>query len=446
MYGWRRTVRRQRPKVRPGRTGSAHSSEATRRWRILGVGDRDAGRPPVTGARSPLRARPEPMARLLGTTHHMRLPSSQAEQGLRPCQKTATRGPHALATDHPIHPLRPRRRRRRRPAAGGRPHGIRRGRRPAATTATVATTAEPRHRVHAVRRRHRGSKSALTSRATTDPVRHVVQRRSRRRRLQRHGVAQERRHVPDAGVDEQAGHGIQRPHPLRPGQALDDPGARRVGREPASSCVGSGDPSLSSANLDAMAKTTAAVAARAKEITPARVYVDDDVFPDPDAGLRVEGELRARLDRAGARPGARPAQQLRHQRRGRPLLPRPAQGLRRDGRRLLRPRQRGRRLRRCSRAAPARPLSTMVSTMLLNSDNEIAESLHKLVSRQLGYGASWSGARTAQAKQLAAQGLQDRHALRRLGAVPRRPAHRPAARPDRRPRHRRPAPRPRCGR
>jgi D-alanyl-D-alanine carboxypeptidase/D-alanyl-D-alanine-endopeptidase (penicillin-binding protein 4) len=47
----------------------------------------------------------------------------------------------------------------------------------------------------------------------------------------------------------------------------------------------------------------------------------------------------------------------------------------------------------------------MVSTMLLYSDNEIAESLHKLVGIALGYGPTWSGARTAQAAQLAAQKL-----------------------------------------
>ena len=51
-------------------------------------------------------------------------------------------------------------------------------------------------------------------------------------------------------------------------------------------------------------------------------------------------------------------------------------------------------------------LSTMVSRMLLNSDNEIAEALHKIVGYKLGYGTSWSGARSAQAKQLAAQGLK----------------------------------------
>jgi D-alanyl-D-alanine carboxypeptidase/D-alanyl-D-alanine-endopeptidase (penicillin-binding protein 4) len=51
------------------------------------------------------------------------------------------------------------------------------------------------------------------------------------------------------------------------------------------------------------------------------------------------------------------------------------------------------------------PLSTSVSRMLLNSDNEIAEALHKQVGIALGYGASWSGARTAQAKAIAAQQL-----------------------------------------
>ena len=199
-----------------------------------------------------------------------------------------------------------------------------------------------------------GCESALTARATTDPVRHVVQRRGGRRRIQHHGVAQEQRHDRDAGVDQQAGHGIQRPDPLRPGQAVDDPGAQRARPRTASSCSGSGDPSLSSANLDAMAKTTAACPPGEEGDHGAGVRRRRRL-PDPDAGLRVEGELRARLDRARARPGARPAQQLRHQRRGRPLLPRPAQGLRRDGRRLLRPRQRRRRLRRSSRAPPAPP-------------------------------------------------------------------------------------------
>ena len=59
------------------------------------------------------------MPRLTGTIRLRRLPSSQAEQGLRPFQKTATRGPHAHAIDHPHHPLRTRRRRRGRPPAGG---------------------------------------------------------------------------------------------------------------------------------------------------------------------------------------------------------------------------------------------------------------------------------------------------------------------------------------
>ena len=88
----------------------------------------------------------------------------------------------------------------------------------------------------------------------------------------------------------------------------------------------------------------------------------------------------------------------------------------------------------------------MVSRMLLNSDNEIAEALHKQVGIGLGYGASWSGARTAQAKELAAQqlttgALYDGSGLSRADRLT---ALQLAA--DRRPRASTPAPRPSCGR
>ena len=43
---------------------------------------------------------------------------------------------------------------------------------------------------------------------------------------------------------------------------------------------GSGDPSLQSSSLDAMARTTATMLL-GKKITQARVYVDDDIFPTP---------------------------------------------------------------------------------------------------------------------------------------------------------------------
>ena len=51
------------------------------------------------------------------------------------------------------------------------------------------------------------------------------------------------------------------------------------------------------------------------------------------------------------------------------------------------------------------PLSTTVNRMLLVSDNEIAESLHKLVGVAKGKGSTWTGARSAQALVLGQQGL-----------------------------------------
>ena len=40
-------------------------------------------------------------------------------------------------------------------------------------------------------------------------------------------------------------------------------------------------------------------------------------------------------------------------------------------------------------------MDTIVNQMLMNSDNEHAEALHKLVGIRLGKGATWSGAATA---------------------------------------------------
>jgi D-alanyl-D-alanine carboxypeptidase/D-alanyl-D-alanine-endopeptidase (penicillin-binding protein 4) len=50
-------------------------------------------------------------------------------------------------------------------------------------------------------------------------------------------------------------------------------------------------------------------------------------------------------------------------------------------------------------------VSQLVSTMMIGSDNEHAEALHRLVSLRTGRGGTWSGARRAQATQLFKQGL-----------------------------------------
>jgi serine-type D-Ala-D-Ala carboxypeptidase/endopeptidase (penicillin-binding protein 4) len=168
--------------------------------------------------------------------------------------------------------------------------------------------------------------------------------------------------------------------------------------------VGSGDPSLKSANLDAMAKTTAA-ALLAKKITAARVYVDDDVFPTPslaygwkssyvpDSIAPVRGVVRDQRNNSDT--SAEAARYFRDRLK--------AYGVTAAG-------YYGRANAVTGSAVIASTtgstLSSIVATMLLYSDNEMAESLHKLVGRQLGYGASWSGARTAQAQELAAQKLK----------------------------------------
>jgi D-alanyl-D-alanine carboxypeptidase/D-alanyl-D-alanine-endopeptidase (penicillin-binding protein 4) len=50
-------------------------------------------------------------------------------------------------------------------------------------------------------------------------------------------------------------------------------------------------------------------------------------------------------------------------------------------------------------------VSQIVSTMMLASDNEFAEALHRLVSIRTGYGNTWTAARNAQKAQLTKQGL-----------------------------------------
>jgi len=167
--------------------------------------------------------------------------------------------------------------------------------------------------------------------------------------------------------------------------------------------VGSGDPSLNSAGLDAMARTTA-TALLAKNITAARVYVDDDVFPTPSLAYGWKesyvpdsiAPVRAlvRDQRNSSDTSAEAARYFRDRLKAYGVT---AAGY--YGRADSAPGS------AVIASTTGSTLSSMVSTMLLYSDNEIAETLHKQVGIALGYGASWSGARSAQAKQLAAQQL-----------------------------------------
>lgn len=167
--------------------------------------------------------------------------------------------------------------------------------------------------------------------------------------------------------------------------------------------VGSGDPSLKSSGLDAMAKKTAAVLL-AQKITTARVYVDDDVFPTPtlaygwkssyvpDSITPVRGLVRDQRNSSDTSADA--ARYFRDRLK--------AYGVTAAG---YYGRANAKSTSTVIASTTGSTLSTMVSTMLLYSDNEIAEALHKQVGIALGYGATWTGARTAQAKQLAAQKL-----------------------------------------
>jgi D-alanyl-D-alanine carboxypeptidase/D-alanyl-D-alanine-endopeptidase (penicillin-binding protein 4) len=168
---------------------------------------------------------------------------------------------------------------------------------------------------------------------------------------------------------------------------------------------GAGDPSLSSTQLDAMAKTVAGVlAGRGLTTGTVRVYVDDDVFPAPslatgwrtsyvpDSIAPVRGLVRDQrnLPDTGADVGTYVRDRLKVY-----GISGAAYSGRTDvagGAATL-------------ASSQGSTVATMVNRMLLVSDNEIAESLHKLVGVAKGKGATWSGAKAAQANVLAQQGL-----------------------------------------
>jgi serine-type D-Ala-D-Ala carboxypeptidase/endopeptidase (penicillin-binding protein 4) len=166
---------------------------------------------------------------------------------------------------------------------------------------------------------------------------------------------------------------------------------------------GSGDPSLSSSSLDAMATTTATWL-RARKVTSARVFVDDDVFPSPTLahGWRtsyvpgsitaVRGLVRDQVDNQDTSAEAGRYFRDRLKAHGVPVAYYAGRADAASTSTVI-------------ASARGSALSAMVTRMLLTSDNEIAEALHKQVGIGLRTGATWSGARTAQSRQLAAQGL-----------------------------------------
>ena len=166
--------------------------------------------------------------------------------------------------------------------------------------------------------------------------------------------------------------------------------------------VGSGDPTLTSTALDALASSTA-TALRAKGVRSVRVYADDHLFPAPSLATGWKSSYVPR--------DITPVRALvRSQRHVDDTTVDAAVYFRdRLGAHGVSAGYWGRARASTSAAVLASKagyrMDTIVNQMLLSSDNEHAEALHKLVGIRLGKGASWSGAATAQRARMVSRGL-----------------------------------------
>lgn len=158
--------------------------------------------------------------------------------------------------------------------------------------------------------------------------------------------------------------------------------------------LGNGDPLMSSAQVDALARTTAA-ALKARGVTAPRVYVDDNYFPAPTLapGWKSSYVLD---DVTPVRPLVRDNLDVMDTSRDVGLAFRArlrAYGLTSAGY-----------FGRTDVSGSARTIAStrsvtvteMVNRMLLTSDNDVAEILLRKASSTLGHGRTWSGARAAQ--------------------------------------------------
>ncbi len=166
--------------------------------------------------------------------------------------------------------------------------------------------------------------------------------------------------------------------------------------------VGSGDPTLTSAAVDRLAAATA-TSVRARGITSVRVYADDYLFPAPSLAYGwkstyvptditpVRALVRSQRDVTDTTVDA--ATYFRDRLKAHGVTATYA----------------GRTRAAAGAATLASSagfrLDTIVGQMLLDSDNEHAEALHKLVGLRLGVGASWAGAAKAQRARMASRGL-----------------------------------------
>ena len=166
--------------------------------------------------------------------------------------------------------------------------------------------------------------------------------------------------------------------------------------------VGSGDPAFSSAQLTSLASATAS-AMKARGQLTVRVYADDSLFAAPSLAtgwrssyipadttwlraLVVDGRqvTDTSLDAANLFAAKLKANGLTPTVKGRLTATSTATVL---------------------ASSAGQSVSQIVSTMLMWSDNEYAEALHRLVAVRTGYGNTWTAARSAQSAQLAKEGL-----------------------------------------
>ncbi|WP_344193727.1 D-alanyl-D-alanine carboxypeptidase/D-alanyl-D-alanine-endopeptidase [Pedococcus aerophilus] len=183
--------------------------------------------------------------------------------------------------------------------------------------------------------------------------------------------------------------------------------------------VGSGDPSFSSAQVAALAATTAS-AMKASGRTTVRVYADDYLFPAPSLAtgwkssyvpadttwlraLVVDGRQNAdtSIDAARLFAAELTANGLTVAKvgRGRAAVDAPVLA-----------------------TSAGATVGQIVTPMLLDSDNEHAEALHRLVSIRTGHGNTWEQAQAAQTavlttERLSATALHDGSGLSRSGRL-----------------------------
>ncbi|MBT9255414.1 D-alanyl-D-alanine carboxypeptidase [Phycicoccus sp. MAQZ13P-2] len=164
-----------------------------------------------------------------------------------------------------------------------------------------------------------------------------------------------------------------------------------------------GDPMLRSSALDRMAATTARTL-KARGTRTVRVYVDDDIFPKPslatgwkasyvpDSVTPVRALVRDQRDVSDTSADVGTYFAARLKAHGIASVRYWGRGNVRSGAATL-------------ASSDGWTVAAMVGRMLLTSDNDVAEMLHRVVARAAGYDATWSGARSAQTRTILRAGL-----------------------------------------